>query len=218
MDCRKIIAGLCLVATAASAGLWDRVEGGARVEQDKSRPATIPNIANPTVEMLNAAGWYEQRKDAAPPAGKEVVGWAWVGVDGGRSVYDPVYKDVPPVVPPEYPEPNVTVPLMLGTNVIGTARLYVDAATMGMMATTNSNSPERPYAVQVLDLKREQAAKAAVIAELNLTPAQVTAIKSYFTANVDTLFPAMTVNQRNYMKVERALVRALAKREIAETR
>ena len=57
-----------------------------------------------------------------------------------------------------------------------------------------------------------------VIAELNLTPTQIQAIRDYFAVDVDVLFSGLTVNQRRFLKITQALVKALAKQAIREIR
>ena len=64
----------------------------------------------------------------------------------------------------------------------------------------------------------EAAAMQAAIDELGLTTNQIANIQAYFDADVDTLFSGMTANQRAFLKMQRALVKALAKREVKEVR
>lgn len=64
----------------------------------------------------------------------------------------------------------------------------------------------------------EADAQASAIAALNLTAGQIAAIQSYFATDVDVLFANLTANQRAFLKVQQALIRALAKREVKELR
>ena len=64
----------------------------------------------------------------------------------------------------------------------------------------------------------ERNVQAAAIAELGLTEQQIQAIHDYFNANVDTLFSALSVSQRRFLKVTMALVKALAKQAIKNVR
>lgn len=59
------------------------------------------------------------------------------------------------------PNPDVTVPLMAGGKVIGTARIVVDAATMEPLAVINSASPQRSIATQVAELSARQQSNSA---------------------------------------------------------
>ena len=83
--------------------MWDRVIDG-KVVGASYRPE-LPNVFDASVDLLNAAGWYEQQRDSAPPSGQYVSAWKWRGVEKGRSVYDPVYADIPEP-PPVEPDPR----------------------------------------------------------------------------------------------------------------
>jgi hypothetical protein len=86
------------------------------------------------------------------------------------------------------------------------------------MTTLIAESPEVPFEVRMARLTNEVSARAAIIAELDLTPAQVAAIQAYFTADIDTLFSNLTANQRQFLKVQRAIVRYMAKEKVKEVR
>ena len=73
-------------------------------------------------------------------------------------------------------------------------------------------------AAEVAAAAAEAAAMQAAIDELGLTTNQIANIQAYFDADVDTLFSGMTANQRAFLKMQHALVKALAKREIKEVR
>lgn len=93
-----------------------------------------------------------------------------------------------------------------------------------VIAVPASASPMTPgewkaiYDAKKAEYLAERQARQAAIDELGLTQAQVDAVRSYFDADVDALFPAMSVAQRNFMKVQRALTKAITKREIKEVR
>lgn len=65
-----------------------------------------------------------------------------------------------------YPAPEVTAPLIAGSNQLGTASLYVDAETMMVCATTNTASPRRTASQQAA----ERAARKAAIAAAKAKP------------------------------------------------
>jgi len=87
-----------------------------------------------------------------------------------------------------------------------------------------SNSPVDPaawkaiYDAKLAERKAELTAQSAALTELNLTAQQITAIKNYFDADIDQLFSTLTANQRNCLKVQRALVKALTKQAVKEVR
>ena len=68
--------------------LWDRYENGAVVET-KPRPHYINRTHNPSIDQLNAAGWFGQ--DYRHPTDPDTIvdSWTCIGVIDGRSVYEP---------------------------------------------------------------------------------------------------------------------------------
>ena len=129
--------------------MWDNIIDGKLLAHDQPRPRSIGNTSDPEDWHLNAAGYYEQQRESDPPEGQQVTGWTWAGLQDNRSVYEPIYADIPPPILPEYPEPDVTVPLV-DTNgtTIGTARILVDAETLQPLAVVNSASPQKPWTEQ----------------------------------------------------------------------
>lgn len=98
-------------------------------------------------------------------------------------------------------------------------RFIVTVTTNGtLFATQISASPEVDFATRQARLTAERTALAAIATELNLTTNQVQAVKDYFNANVDTLFPTMNANQRKFLKVQQALLKALVKERLKEVR
>jgi hypothetical protein len=93
-----------------------------------------------------------------------------------------------------------------------------------VVALTASNSPLSPTewvsikAAAKARYDAERTARQSAISELGLTQAQIDSIKAYFDADVDTLFSGLTAGQRNFMKVQRALVKALTKQAVKEVR
>lgn len=65
---------------------------------------------------------------------------------------------------------------------------------------------------------KEEVEARQVIAELNLTPAQIQIIKDYFTADVDVVFSGLSAAQRKFLKTQQTLVKVLIKREVKELR
>lgn len=138
--------------------MWDRIIDGVVVEQS-ARPR-VPGITNPTLWQLNAAYWFEQSKPVPDPVpdGKYVSGWSWQGLQDGLSVYEAVLSDIPV---PEYPRPNVTVPMLDGDGaVIGTVRLLADA-DLNVVAVTDSASPQKPWSEQLAAWQQKRAAAIA---------------------------------------------------------
>ena len=93
-----------------------------------------------------------------------------------------------------------------------------------VLAIQISNSPLDPAtrdalkAAAVAELQAEETARQAAIDELGLTQAQITAVKAYFDADTDALFSNLNANQRNFLKVQQALVTMLTKREVGLVR
>lgn len=208
-----------MLATASAVADWNRIEGGAVVQTWRSKPVTLGQTTYPTDAQLHAAMIFERLNEGTAPVGQYILGWQYDHVSASKAVWIPTgYADIPIAVVSEYPEPDITVPLMSGTNAVGTARLLVDADTMEVGAVTNSASPQTAWTEQVAQWKAERDARATALSELNLTQAQIDAVHDYFAVDVDVLFSSLSVNQRKFLKVQRELVRALAKRELKAVR
>lgn len=66
------------------------------------------------------------------------------------------------------------------------------------------------------NLTAQAEARAAALAELNLTPTQVNALKTWLAADTDVLFSNLNAQQRAYLRVQHEIVRYLIKDKLAE--
>jgi len=206
------------IAVTAQAQLWDVIVDGVLMKHNIGEPHHS-GYWNMTREQHALFQEYEVEYIGEAQAGYHLAGHQWVGVLSLMSRYQNVFEADVPIDPSEvYPSPDITVPMMDSSNVVGTARLLVDSETMEVAAVINTASPQHPWSAQLAAWRADRDARAAALAGLNLTQAQIDAVQAYFAADVDTLFSGLSVGQRRFLNVQRALVKALVKREIKELR
>jgi hypothetical protein len=65
-----------------------------------------------------------------------------------------------------YPSPDVTLPLMRGSNIVGTARPIVDADTMETINVIDTASPQKTLAEQLAQMASNRAERASIVTAL----------------------------------------------------
>ena len=205
---RLVLPLLLLISVAASGQVINTNDWQVR----GTYPTKIGGLHNPSLEQLRDAGWREY-VPCPGVEGSNIVATSYS--DDGDTVTASCEYDAAPIPDAWDIEPNTLVPIMDGTNLIGTARL-VAGPDLALVAVTNSASPERPKSVQLADIETEQSRAQAIRDELNLTPQQVDLIRQWVAADTDTLFSNLNANQRRFLKIQHQLVRMLAKRELKE--